>query len=272
QRRVELARQNLTLAEELYQIVSDRAAAGMAPTSERDKALVRVTTEQILSDKARRQLDTAKNRLAAMWGATDARFFEVLGKFTEVEQVPQKNQLMELVTQNPDIARWTTEIAQRQTALELARSRAIPNVTVGVGLRRFNATDENAFVLDMILPLNIFDRNQGGRLQARYNLMQAWAQKQDAEVMVHTLLTEYYNQLLAAHHEVITLSDKTLPASRSAYDAARKAFEKGLTDYLDVLDAERTYVNTERQYVNALADYHKAVAVIEGLVGQSVTK
>ena len=55
------------------------------------------------------------------------------------------------------------------------------------------------------------------------------------------------------------------------YDAARQAFEKGLTDYLNVLDAERTYVNTERQYVNSLADYHKAVAAIEGLIGQSIT-
>jgi len=271
QRRAALAQQNLKLAEELYKIVSDRAAAGVTPTSERDKAQVRVTTEQILSDKARRQLDTAKNRLAAMWGATGAHFSEVLGEFTEVEDVPSKNLLVELVTQNPDIARWTTEIDQRQAALELARSRAIPNVTVGAGLRRFNATDENAFVLDFALPLNIIDRNQGGRLEARYNLIKAQAQKQNAQVTVHTLLTEYYNQLLAAYYEVITLSDKTLPAARSAYDAARKAFEKGLTDYLDVLDAERTYVNTERQYVNALADYHKAVAAIEGLIGRTIT-
>ena len=63
-----------------------------------------------------------------------------------------------------------------------------------------------------------------------------------------------------------------LPAARSAYDAARQAFETGRTNYINVLDADRTLVNTERQYIEALSAYHQTLTHLEGLVGQGILK
>ena len=120
------------------------------------------------------------------------------------------------------------------------------------------------------MPLKLIDRNQGGRLRARYNLLRAQAQQKDAEIRIQTLLTENYKRLAAANHEIVTLRDVALPAARSAFDAARRTFEQGLTNYIDVLDAERTLVNAERQYIEALADYHQTTAVLEGLIGESL--
>lgn len=106
-------------------------------------------------------------------------------------------------------------------------------------------------------------------MQARYNLLKAKFQQKDVEVKVRTLLIANHKKLAGAHHEVVALRDTTLPAARSAYDAARKAFEKGLTNFIDVLDADRTLVNSQRQYVESLSAYHQTLTTLEGLVGQS---
>ncbi len=269
QHRVELAGQTLALSRQLYEIVKDRARVGVVPTVEVDKALVRVSTEQILRHKAQQKLESSRQQLCAMWADSAPRFSEALGELTAVEDIPTQDQLTKLVSQNPDIARWSAEISQRRAALDLARSQAIPSVSVGAGIRRFNATDENALVFEVGLPVPIVDRNQGGRLQARYNLLKAKSQQKDVEVKVRTLLIANHRKLTGAYHEVVTLRDVTLPAARSAYDAARDAFENGLTNFIDVFDAERTLVNSERQYIESLSVYHQTITTLEGLVGRS---
>jgi len=268
QHRVELAGQTLELSRQLCEIVKDRARVGVIPTVEVDKAVVRVSTEQILLHKARRKLESSRQQLCAMWADSDPQFADALGELTVVENIPTQDQLTKLVSHNLDIARWSAEISQRRAALDLARSQAIPSVSVGAGIRRFNATDENALVFEVGLPVPIFDSNQGVRLQARYNLLKAKFQQKDVEVKVRTLLITNHKKLAGAYHEVVTLRDITLPAARSAYNAARKAFEKGLTNFIDVLDADRTLVNSERQYIESLSAYHKTLTTLEGLVGQ----
>jgi len=265
-----LAQQTLKLAQQLHGIVRDRARVGVIPTVELDKTVVRVSTEQIRLHKAQQRLAATRQRLSAQWGNARPRFTAALGELKAVDDIPTQDQLMKSVAENPDIARWSTEIAQRQAALDWAESLVIPSVTVGAGLRRFNALDENALVFELGLPLPVMNRHQGTRLQARYDLLKAEAQQRDAQIRVKTSLVSHYRALTSAHHEVTTLRDVTLPAARSAYDAARQAFEQGLTDYIDVLDAERTLVDAESQYIEALSEYHQTVAVLEGLVGQSL--
>lgn len=268
QRRVELAEQTLRLAQQLYDIVKDRARAGLIPTVELDKSVVRVSAEQIILNKAQLKLESSRQQLSAMWGNSAPVFAGAMGELKVVEDIPSQDQLMELVRQNPDVARWSAEIAQRYAALDLARSQTVPSITVGAGIRRFGADDEDALVFEIGLPVPIVDRNQGGRQEAQYNLHKAKSQKMDAEIKVRTLLVAYHKRLAGAHYEVVTLRDTTLPAARSAYDAARKAFAQGLTNYIDVLDADRTLVNSERQYIEALSVYHQTLTALEGLVGQ----
>jgi cobalt-zinc-cadmium efflux system outer membrane protein len=270
QHRIELAEQTLELAQQLYDIVKDRARVGVIPTVEVDKSLVRVSTEQIILNKARLRLESSRQQLSAMWGSSAPVFTAAHGELNVVEDIPSQNELMELVAQNPDVARWSAEISMRRAALELARSRAVPSMTVGAGVRHFHDTDEEAFILEVGLPLPLVDRNQGGQQEARYNLHKAESQQQDAEIRVRTVLVGLHKRLAGAHHEVVTLRDTTLPAARSAYDAARQAFETGRTNYIDVLDADRTLVNSERQYIEALSAYHQTLTHLEGLVGQGI--
>ena len=41
---------------------------------------------------------------------------------------------------NPDMARWVTEMAARRAQIDVAQSRAVPDLTVSGGMRYFNET------------------------------------------------------------------------------------------------------------------------------------
>ena len=270
QEELKLAQQAAKLATDLYDIVKDRTDQGVSAGVELDKALVQVSVRRIEVEQQVQQLRASKQRLAATWGSGSVRFGDCVGEWTEVHDLPAQEELLAQVEENPDIARWSAEIALREAAVDLSRARAIPNLTVGGGLRRFNATDENAYVFELGLPLPLTDRNQGRRRQARYELEKAKALKRDAETAVHSRLGELYYGLSAHHHAVTTLRDQTLPAARSAFDTAHKAYREGVTDYINVLDAERTLIDTQYQHVASLSEYHQTVIALESLLGVSL--
>jgi cobalt-zinc-cadmium efflux system outer membrane protein len=192
---------------------------------------------------------------------------------TETVQPPAIDALTPLLAQNPEIARWETEVAQRQAALNLARAGAIPDVTGGVGYRHFRETENNdhAMLVTASIPLPLFGRNQGEISRARFGVLKAHADRHAAQARLHAQLTEAYQQLASAYEESRSLQNEILPTARRAYEAAETSFKEGKTGYLDVLDAQRTLTDIREQYVEALASYHQAATAVEGLIGQSLS-
>ena len=60
-----------------------------------------------------------------------------------------------------------------------------------------------------------------------------------------------------------------LPGAKSAYDAATIGFENGKFNFLEVLDAQRTYFTAKSQYLKALGEAHRAAADVDRLLGAS---
>ncbi len=265
-----LSEQALQLTEALYAIVKRRADQGVAATVELDKARVQVNTRKIDLENQTHQLRALRQHLAAMWECNSPAFGELTGALQDPPDLPAYADLATLIERNPDLARWSTEIATRQAALDLARTRAIPNLSIGGGVRRFNATDNDALVFELGLPLPLIDRNQGAKRQARYHLQQAKALQRQARSTTHATLQQMFQDLSAAHYAHSLLKDESLPAARAAFDGAQKAFTQGVTDYLNVLDAERTLIATQYHCIAALSAYHKTFISVEAFLGSHI--
>jgi cobalt-zinc-cadmium efflux system outer membrane protein len=213
---------------------------------------------------------SVRHRLAATWGSTTPAFEKVAANLDAIAAVPPLEVLENHVTANPDLARWTAQVSQRQAAVELARAQAVPDLTAGVGARRFEESDDTAAVVEFSLPLPLFDRNQGDVLESRFALAKARADRRAAEVRVSVALATTYQELAAAHAEAQSLRDNVLPAAQEAFDATNQSYQQGKRGYLEVLDAQRSLFEARGQYINALADYHSAVAEVEGLIGHGL--
>jgi outer membrane protein, heavy metal efflux system len=260
----------LRLAEQVQRTVSARVHAGKVSPIEETRTRVAVSTARLQVSQARHLHEAAKKRLAASWGSTTPVFAGVSGSLDTTTPIPSMDALTAQVQKNPDIARWVSEMAARLAHVEVARSKTIPDLTLSGGVRYLNETKEGTFVLGFSLPLPLFDRNQGGILEAHARLTKAELERRAAEVRVNTALAESYQHLVIAANEVTTLQSDVLPAAEEAFQATQEGYRLGKFGLLDVLDVQRTFFETRGRYLEALATYHKAVADLERLSGEEL--
>jgi cobalt-zinc-cadmium efflux system outer membrane protein len=181
QERVALHRDLVRLAEQVLRTVAERVRAGKVSPVEETRAEVALSTSRIALERAVRELEAARKKLVAMWGSTTATFERADGALERVAVIPSAEQVARRIRQNPDIARWVTELEQRQATVALEEARRIPNFTEGGAVRRLSGTRDTALVFNFSLPIPLFDRNQGALLEARYRLAQAGEERRAAE-------------------------------------------------------------------------------------------
>jgi len=265
QLRVAQASRSTRMAEQRQAIVNQRASSGVIPTSARHKALVRVSIERIELDRLIHQLNAARQTLAASWSGTASDFGEADGKFPAPANLPDKQVLLERAHRHPRLARWADEFERRRHALRLAQARGVPDLSASAGVRYFPDANDTAAVVKFGVPLPLFDRNQGRVLESRFKYAQADAQEKATQAELQEEVALAYADAQSAQFAMRTLENEALAAARSAFESAQEAFRVGQTNYLSVLDAERTLVNVERQRIDALALFHTSVTSLEGL-------
>ncbi len=271
QERLAVAEKTLQVARSLHALSAGRVRAGKASPLEEAKASLQLALSRVSLERARRDLDRARKNLSSTWGDPVPRFEKASGDFRRrLARLPGLEELERRLSSNPDVARWKGEMDLRRAALDLAEAGRYPDLTLGGGIQRYEGTDDQAFVLLLSLPLMVFDRNQGKILEAEHRLSQAAARRKAALVEARNRLAGAYRLLQEAHSSTLRFERKILPEAEKAFDAARKGYEGGKFDYLQVLDAQRTLLDVRLEYTNALASYHQALVRIERLVAAPV--
>jgi cobalt-zinc-cadmium efflux system outer membrane protein len=115
--------------------------------------------------------------------------------------------------------------------------------------------------------LPVFDRNQGGLLEALRRADKARDDLRAAALRLGAEVTGNHERLKALLMEAQTLRQEIVPGARSAYEAASKGYELGKFSFLDVLDAQRTLFQARTQYLRSLADAHRTGAELERVLG-----
>lgn len=273
--RVLVAQDTVTLAETAIRIVTQgqqsvaaRVEAGVVSPIEETRANVAVAGARAEAARARRALDASRTRLALTWGSPTAAFSSAAGDLkVEPPSLPPVGVLTAMLEANPDLARWVAELAQREAALALERSKRVVDVAVSAGYRRYTTVDSSAFVVGASIPLPFFNRNVGGIEEARLRLAKSHEERRVVEARVAAALTEAYAALAAAHDEIAILRAAILPGAQQTFDAISEGYRLGRFSLLDVLDAQRTLTSAGSQHLRALSDYHDAVVQVERLIG-----
>ena len=268
QRRVALAEETARLADDLVPAIRRRVDAGAANAVEVTRAQNATATARIETQQAARDLATARQRLAASWGARTPRFDSVAGDLDNLPPVPSFETLASRLSLNPSLARYAAETAQRQAEITRAKAQAVPDVTAAVGPRYLTESNDVTVRLNLSVPLPIFDRNQGAIKEAQAELVRTGQLQQAAATQLTVSLGDAYRNLLAARQEIDTLQGTLLPGAENAFRQINEGYGAGRYSLLDVLDARRTLVGARTQLVNAQATYQTALAEIEGLTGQ----
>ncbi len=270
QERLVLARDSAALAKSSTDTVSKRVAAGKVSPVEESKARVAEAGVRVELAQAASEQRNALSRLFALLGRIDAPYTVLEGKAENLPSVPSLADLQPLISSAPGVVLARIEVDRRKALTDLEQSKRVPDVTVSVGMQRSNETQRNVLLLGVSVPLPVFDRNQGNLLEALKLEDKARDELQAATVRLHSEVAQARERLSTIIAEVQSLKQDVLPGAKSAYDAATIGFENGKFNFLEVLDAQRTYFTAKSQYLKALGEAHRAAADIDRLLGASM--
>lgn len=265
QERMRLATDQERLAERAIAAVGASVDAGATSPVESTRAQVSLGRVQLARRRAEQELVVARATLAASWGDGTPTFDALVGDLARVTPPPPADVLTARLAAAPDLARWTTELAQRRASLDVEEAQRVPNVTIGAGGRHFSDNGDNAVVLEFSVPLPIFNRNQGGIAEAEHRLAKARAEQAAAQVSAEAALATAAARLSAAYAEATRLRTTVLPQAASAHAGALDAYRQGLFRLVEVLDAQRTLFELRDDYLGVLENYHLLAADVERL-------
>lgn len=270
QERFRLAEETKQLAQNVVDTVTKRVQAGKVPPIEETRANVGLSTTRIELEQARRDLIAARKRLALLWDSSSPQFNKALGNLEVLIAPPNFQKLEERVLANPMALRAMKNIEHRKALLEVEQTRRIPNLTLNAGVVHHAMLGGNTAVAGLMVPLPLFDRNQGNIKEAYQRMDKAADEQVATELRLKTELAQSYETMSAVWNEINILRDEILPGAKSAFDVTRRGYELGRFGLLELLDAQRILFQNQLLYVRALANYQRLVNDIERLIAAPI--
>jgi cobalt-zinc-cadmium efflux system outer membrane protein len=266
QEQLRLAEESQHLAQRTVDTVAKRVLAGKVPPIEETRVAVALSTARIALVQAQRDLESARKRLALLWGNASPKFGRVLGNLESSVALPRFEELAELALASPAALRAMKNIEQRKALLDVEQTKRIPNLTIQAGAVHHAQLGGTTPIAAAILPLPLFDRNQGNILQAYQRVDKAVDEHSATELRLRTELTQAYEALSAAINEITLLRNEILPGATSAFEVTTRGYELGRFGFLEMLDTQRILFQNRVLYIRALANYQRLVNEIERLI------
>jgi cobalt-zinc-cadmium efflux system outer membrane protein len=173
----------------------------------------------------------------------------------------------------PDIRSKRYIFSQRESDLKLAKAFRVPDVTIGAGyaIQGPQGPDNPGQVaLNAGIPLPLFNRNQGGILQAEVSLQSAEAELNKTVNLVENEVEVSYRNLVQSRRLVEAYFGEVLDDARATFTIVERAYERGGATILDLLDAARTSRTIQQNYIEALFNYQHHLFLLESAVGQEI--
>jgi len=265
-KKLELNREAHKIATLLATAVSDRVAAGAVSPIEETRAIVVLAVSSAGVERTAREVETARRELAAAMGEATPSFDFPSGDLDEDLSVLAVDNVVERIASTPEATRWIAELERRNAVLNAERTLAVPNVTLRGGIRRFQETSENTYVLGFSVPLPLFNRNQGAIREAEAQRDKVAVERKTTEMLLQSQIGQRLAALIAAAREASLLRQEALPGAQNAYDAVSEGYLYGKFRYLDVLDTGKSLIETRLRYLDALTALNLARVDLERLM------
>ncbi|MXS82793.1 TolC family protein [Nitrosomonas oligotropha] len=270
QERLKLAEETRQLAQNVVDTVVLRVQAGKVPPIEETRAKVGLSTARIEFEQAQRDLISARKRLALLWDSATPQFAKALGILETSIAPPDFQMLQDRVLENPMALRAVKNIEHRKALLEVEQTRRIPNLTLSAGAVHHAQLGGTTAVAGVMIPLPLFDRNQGNLKEAYQRVDKAVDEQVATDIRLRTELAQSYEMMSAVWNEINILRDEILPGARSAFNVMRRGYELGKFGLLELLDAQRVLFQNQLLYVRALANYQRLMNDIERLIAAPI--
>jgi len=279
--RVESINAQVATDEAVYKRVSDQHDAGTAAGIDVLRAEVQLKTEQQQLLAQRNQLEKDKLAMGRVIGLPPGQVFSIAdtAPFAPLSGITQGEAIRLALAQRPDYQSAKKQVEAAQQTLGAARAEWYPTVDLSGFYGDTGPTLANShgvFTINAALNFNIFN---GGRIsadieKARAALKQRSDDLADLGAQVEVQVRNAFLDLQSAADQVAVARDN-LNLSNQTLDQARDRFKAGVTDTIEVVQAQGTVAAANDNLIAALYAHNLAkvsLARALGLADQQIKK
>lgn len=266
QRDLELAKNNLTIVEDVRRVVGHRVRLGEAPQFDLIKAEVEVLKANQAVTRSENTVRVTRVILDTLTAGALGPNYLVNGDFMVFPPGLDLNRLTaRSMQEHPSIQRLTRTIDQADRTVEFQRQNRVPNVSLNTSYTREYGRE--GFDVGVSLPAPLWYRQEGeiaGSLGAK--------RKEEAELlrMRNELLrqvNQYYQDAQTTAKLIEVLEKGLLKQAEEALRIAKFSFQQGAASLLEVLDAQRVQRQILFDYAQARFELSVALSRLERAVG-----
>jgi len=249
--------------------VERRVKAARDPEVELVRARIDLSRAELGVRVAADRVRIAQRKLAAMWGAMEPDFERIEANLFDLPNIESLQQRTEKIASSADFLLFATEIRQREAEVELAKAEARASITVSAGIRRLEATGDQAFIAGFSMPLSSarYARPRIAEAQARRDGLEL--ERTAALIKARASLFEVAARLKHAVEEAQTLRDDLIPRMETAVKATEYAWQRGRYGYIELSEAQRERLGLRLALITAATNAHLYRIEIERLTGDS---
>jgi cobalt-zinc-cadmium efflux system outer membrane protein len=218
-------------------------------------------------DRAVLALETAKRKLASLWG-DPAAVFSV--DDAALFAVPESDVLAQ-ADGSPDLKTKEAEARRAAAKVELENANARSDVSLGFGVRRFENGGDLAGVFSLSVPIAIFDSNQGNIDQAAAERRAADLEVIEARRVAEREAFSLQNEVTSTRAEALAIRKELLPRAEEALRAARRGYDAGAFSYLELSESQRTLNELRQRDVEVHRDLQFALAALDRLSSRDIS-
>ena len=267
QKRLAIADQNIEAQEKTLAITQNRFTNGLATDLDVQQASTVLATTRADVPMLEGAIQIATHRIEVLIGQQPGILQTELAAVAPIPAQPPQVPVglpSELLLRRPDVSRAERHLAAATANIGVAKSDLFPKfyLTGSVGSESISASDwftsgSRFWSVGPTVQWRIFD---AGRIRANIKVQNA-RQEQALAAYEQTVLTAFEevedNLVLYAKEQVRRRSlQDAVNASQKSLDTANKLYASGLTDFIHVLDAERSLYQAQ----DALAQSDRTVS------------
>jgi len=248
-----------------------------------------------LEDRLRTLSDLSDPMVARLNAALNKPFNELIPwpkSIPEEEVVFSNEQLLTwLKEKNPELKAIDFEAAKEKATIDLTKKEYFPNITLGVEYINTNPAlkpppdpetgevprvkDDGKDPVIAMFSINLpiwYGKYRAGEKEARMRYLAALKQRGEREnSLIADLKMELYN-FRDAERKIGLYRDALIPKAQQSFNVIQQAFAAGKTDFLDVIDAERTLLEFQLSFERAHTNRAQRLAKLEMLIGKEIPR
>lgn len=264
ERRLQLASETLAFAEEDGRVANALVRAGKEADIRAVQARAAIQTARAGVDEARAARASAFGKLTALSGSPAPLTSIPVSLLAHADQGEPVHRPDPLASPAYQAALAEREAVARKVRVE--RLRSTPDVTVSVGVRRFEADKASALVAGVSAPFPLFDRNRGNVSAVQAELRAAEARLNAARLDAEAEATSATARAEAALTRIAAAREGEAAAEEAAR-LARVGYEGGKLSLLELLTARRGLAEARTHTIEARLERLSAEAALARLQG-----